>query len=172
MMTQAADNYAEVLLSLGVAEDLVKENLAVLNQSVDLKMALMNPAVTQSEKYKVIERIFDEEMQGFMKSVCDKGYIDEVDSIWEAYEDKFLNNQNIVKAQLTYVTEPDAEQMEQIKQMICKKYHKSDVAFTMKQNQALLGGFVLQVYDDEYDRSLKGSIKRLQKNLLGGERLG
>lgn len=172
MMTQAADNYAEVLLGLGVAENVVKENLAVLNQSIDLKMALMNPTVTKDEKYRVIERIFDQELQGFMKSVCDKGYIDEVDSIWEAYEDKFLDNQNIVKAELTYVTEPEKEQMEQIKQMVCKKYGKTDVKFIKKQDKGLLGGFVLQVYDDEYDRSLKGSIKRLQKNLLGGERLG
>ena len=50
--------------------------------------------------------------------------------------------------------------------MICRKYHKTGVNLQLKEDPSLIGGFILTVGDDVYDRSVKASITKLQNSLV------
>ena len=58
------------------------------------------------------------------------------------------------------------EQLEGIEAFLNKKYGAKAVAFTLKEEKSLVGGFVLRVKDQEFDYSLKGRINALQQKLI------
>ena len=53
-----------------------------------------------------------------------------------------------------------------MKKMICAKTGKPQVQLDQKQNPALLGGFILHIGDDTYDRSMRTTVRNLQKSLI------
>lgn len=65
-----------------------------------------------------------------------------------------------------YVTEPDAEQLKKIKQMLMKKYQKQDVELRLVKDSSLGGGFVIRTGDVETDWSIKGRMKQLEQILM------
>ena len=64
------------------------------------------------------------------------------------------------------VTEPDAEQLKKIKQMLMKKYQKQDVELRLVKDSSLGGGFVIRTGDMETDWSIKGRMKQLEQILM------
>lgn len=165
-MTERDMNYGRVLFELGVSKESIDRTKALVSESKELVDALSNPVVKKSEKEAVIDRLFDKEMGGFLKVLCENAYIDHLEEIFEAYEEIVLESKNMIRATLRYVTKPSDAQIEGFKQMICKKYNKVDVLLQLKEDQSLIGGFVLKVEDTEYDKSIKGRIFDLQKTLL------
>ena len=67
---------------------------------------------------------------------------------------------------LEYVTPLTEAQLAAMKKMICAKTGEPEVQLELKQNPALLGGFVLHIGDDEYDRSMRASIRNMRKSLI------
>lgn len=47
-----------------------------------------------------------------------------------------------------------------------RKTGEPEVQLELKQNPALLGGFVLHIGDDEYDQSMRASIRNMRKSLI------
>ena len=60
----------------------------------------------------------------------------------------------------------DNEDIEQVKEMICKKYNKAGVELDLIEDPSLIGGMVLKVNDTEYDKSIKGTLDEMQKSLV------
>ena len=71
----------------------------------------------------------------------------------------------ILTATLSYVVEPNENQLSQIKNYLAKKYNKETVELTMVEQPELIGGFVLKVGDIEEDNSIRGRLNRLEKKL-------
>jgi F-type H+-transporting ATPase subunit delta len=89
-----------------------------------------------------------------------------ISQIFDMYEDVVLESKNIVKAKLTYVTKPDDDQINKIKEFVCNKYNKAGVLLELKEDASLIGGIVLSVGDVEYDKSIKGTLSSLHKTLV------
>jgi len=167
-MTQLAMNYGKILFDLSLSEECVNHCKEVF-QSSELVEALENPAVKATEKSAVIDSVFNKAITNFIKVLCDNNYISNISQIFEAYDEVVLNSNNMIKATIAYVTNPSSEHIEKIKQMICTEYKKTDVIFELKEEPALIGGFILSVGDKVYDSSIKGRLLGLQKILCGGE---
>ena len=88
-----------------------------------------------------------------------------IDEIIEAYYKKYNEANNILTATLSYVVEPNDNQLSQIKNYLAKKYNKETVEITMIEQPELIGGFVLKVGDIEEDNSIRGRLNRLEKKL-------
>ena len=88
-----------------------------------------------------------------------------IDEIIEAYYKKYNEANNILTATLSYVVEPNENQLSQIKNYLAKKYNKETVELTMVEQPELIGGFVLKVGDIEEDNSIRGRLNRLEKKL-------
>ena len=155
-MTQTANNYATVLLELGVKREAVDETKKILSLTQDLPKSLKSPVVSKQEKHKLIDRIFPESMKNFLKVVCDYG---------AAYDVVEAEKNGILQAKLEYVLEPTEDEVAQMKAYLAKKYQKDKVALALEKKPELIGGFVLRVGDIEEDYSMKGRLNRLERRL-------
>lgn len=165
-MTQRVINYAKALFDLSISEECVQRTKDIICLNSELFDALSNPAVKKSEKHAVIEAIFDKEVRSFLKVLCDNDCFDMINAIFSQYELNVMNSKNIIKAKLTFVTEPDQSEIEKIKQFVCNKYKKAEVYLELKEDASLLGGFILSVNGTEYDKSIQGTLSSLRKNLV------
>ena len=165
MMTVKAANYAKVLFSLDLDVACVRTSLWTIMYNQELLSALENPSISKKNKEAVIDRIFDKEICAFLKVLCANKSIGLASSIMESYEEMVLKKSNKLEAKLSYVTEPDNEEIEQIKAMLCNKYGKAGVKLELEEDASLLGGYTLTVGDMIYDKSMKGSLLELTKTL-------
>lgn len=53
-----------------------------------------------------------------------------------------------------------------MKKMICAKTGEPEVQLELHQNPELLGGFILHIGDDEYDRSVRSAVRNMRKSLI------
>ena len=126
-MTQTANNYATVLLELGVTREAVDETKEILSLTQDLPKSLKSPVVSKQEKHKLIDRIFPESMKNFLKVVCDYGEADLLEEIFAAYDVVEAEKNGILQAKLEYVLEPTEDEVAQMKAYLAKKYQKDKV---------------------------------------------
>ena len=64
-------------------------------------------------------------------------------------------------------TAPEKAQTDKIKETLKKKYGVSDVLLEVNTDEALMGGYRLEVNGVEYDKSVQGMIKALQNRISG-----
>lgn len=163
MITQRALNFATVLCDMNIKEaDVLKVN-TLLSESEILRESLANPLVKPEEKLRVVEALCPESMWKFMRLLCNHHVINLWSDIFEAYEELHLEKQNIVKASLRYAMELDDQDIENVKDMICKKYNKAGVRLELIKDESLIGGMVLIVKNTEYDKSFKGTLEEMKK---------
>ena len=165
-MTQAAINYGQVLYEQSLPEKVIEDAALALKTVPELKTVLNSPVIPKSSKHRIIERIFEEPIRIFLKVLVDRRDMDLADDIFEAWRSRVLKEKGILEASLSYVTEPDEEQIREIKGMLCKKYEKKDVRLRLIKDPGLIGGFILRVGDVETDWSLKGRLRQLEQNIM------
>lgn len=164
-MTQTASNYGTVLFELGVKKEIVEKTKEIFSLTEELPKMLQSPIVSKEAKHRLIEDIFPEEIRNFLKVVSDHQEMDLMDDIFVAYKKAYDENHGILCAEMSYVMEPDAKQVEQMKAYLANKYGKQEVELSMVEDKSLIGGFVLRVGDKEEDYSMKGRLDRLEKRL-------
>ena len=182
-MTQTASNYGTVLFELGVKKEIVEKTKEIFSLTEELpkmpctttvlsqrtrdsfSMTMRSPIVSKDAKHRLIEDIFPEEIRNFLKVVSDHQETDLMDDIFVAYKKAYDENHGILCAEMSYVMEPDAKQVEQMKAYLANKYGKQMVELSMVEDKSLIGGFVLRVGDKEEDYSMKGRLDRLEKRL-------
>lgn len=165
-MTEQARTYGRVLYELKVPEDMVHETRRIFKENPQLTTLLNDPTIQADKKKNIIEKIwkkpdFEPVLASFLKKACDEGCIGEIEDILKIWDQCVLDAAGILKAKLTYVTEPDKVQLEGIKSFLCREFHKKELQLSMKADPKLLGGFILKVGNVEYDYSLKAQLKQL-----------
>uniref|UniRef100_UPI000B321FE4 F0F1 ATP synthase subunit delta n=1 Tax=Clostridium sp. NkU-1 TaxID=1095009 RepID=UPI000B321FE4 len=120
-MMQAAINYGQVLYELSVPETAIEETALALKTVPELKRALNSPVVARSSKHRIIDRVFPAEIRTFLKVLVDRRDIDLAYDIFHAWRTCVCRQEGILEASLFYVTEPEEEQLSEIKAMLCKK---------------------------------------------------
>lgn len=164
-MTQAADNYGQVLYELKVPRATVEEAERIFREVPELKKALVSPVVKKNEKYRVIDRVFPAELRNFLKVLCGHQDMEWIEDVFEAYHAYACEQQGILRATLYHVTEPDAEKLKEIKQKLKEKYRKQSVELRLVKDPGLGGGFIIRTGDIETDWSTKGRLKQLEQIL-------
>lgn len=100
---------------------------------------------------------------------------DELNKIFSGdKESEFINkleeinpvDNRVVKARLTCVTKPDENQLKALKDFVIKSENVNDVVFDIVYNPQILGGFILDVGNYKYDKSLKTSLEKLKNHLF------
>lgn len=162
-----AVSYGRVLFELDVPEETVSKTREILQEVPQLMDVFMNPVISLSKKYSVIDKVFPEEMRNFLKTVCRYQRMGLVDQIFAAYDNCRESEKGIIHAVLSCVTPPSEEQKEGIEAFICRKYKAEEAKVQVCRDDSLVGGFLLRVGSDEYDWSMKGRMDRLYDTLTG-----
>ena len=155
----------KTLFELGISPEAVHESRKIF-ESYPLKDILANPTFSDEEKVKVIDRLFPAEIKSFLSIMSLQGHIKNIDEIFESYDALYNKSRNILTAELFYVNKPDEKVIDGFIQMLKKKYVASDVVLKCTMDKSLLGGYVLQVGDTRFDKSVSGSLKLLQNKLI------
>lgn len=165
-MNAAVSSYAAVLLTLDGVGEAVRSAKAAFNACPALSEALSNPTIPEAQKFSVIERVLPQELWNFFKVVCRNGQIDSISDIMTEYETLLRRQNQCVHAVVEYVTPLTDAQVSAMKNMICAKTGKPEVLLEMKQNPALVGGFVLHIGDETYDRSVRSAVQHMRKSMI------
>ena len=85
------------------------------------------------------------------------------------FHDIFRKEAGFKAAKLVSSVEIDAATVEQFRALI-RKHFKTEVDLTCSVDPKLIGGFVLQVEDQQIDASVAAKLNRLKRELLASER--
>lgn len=165
IITKKALNYAEALYQISSDIKNVMEFTALL--AVDeLRQVLANPTISLKEKFAVIDRIFDDGFEKFMKTVCKNGDYSVLSLIEESYKQVWNRHNSVLEASLVYAELVSEKSVSGIKKMLVKKYGVKSVELSLVENKDLIGGFRLYVNDKVYDKSVLGALDRMRRTLL------
>ena len=157
--------YAKVLYELNMNREAIQKTEEIFAEVPQLRDVFSNPTIREEKKFKVIDRVFPEEIRNFLKVACRHHRMELIGDIFKAYH-QYCDEQNkILNAVLTCVEPPSEVQLNKMKAFLCKKYDAVKADIEIVQDKALLGGFVLRVGCDEFDWSLQGRLNRLEQKL-------
>ena len=152
-------------VNCGMNREAIQKAEEIFAEVPQLKDVLINPTIREEKKFKVIDRVFPEEIRNFLKVACRHHRMELIGDIFKAYH-QYCDEQNkILNAVLTRVEPPSEVQLNKMKAFLCKKYDAVKADIEIVQDKALLGGFVLRVGCDEFDWSLQGRLNRLEQKL-------
>lgn len=163
--SQAASRYAEVLESLGLADEVIEETKGIFAETPELSEALQNPVIPAGEKHALIDRIFAKEIRSFLKVVTDHEKTEILDEIFRAYEESKRKKAGVLTAVLRYVVLPSEDQKKKMEAFLCGRFHASAVEWKLVEDASLIGGFILEACGEEYDYSVQGRLDRLEQKL-------
>lgn len=165
-MVQTTISYIKVLYELKMELSVVHEAEEILREAPQIQEVLDNPTISNEAKDRVISRIFPREIQNFIKVAKNHGKAELLQEIFQGYEEYCRAAQEVMTARLTYVTKPAPSQMEEMKRFLRDHFGKREVLLELREDPSLLGGFILQAEDHEYDWSLRARYQRLGEKLM------
>ena len=165
-MVQTTISYIKVLYELNISLEAVHEAQRILSENPQVQEVLENPVISREAKDRVINRIFPGEIQNFIKVVKNHGKTSLLSEIFHGYEAYRKKCEEILTARLIYVTKPTQRQIDDMKQFLCTRYGKKQAELELIEDPSLLGGFILQADDHEYDWSLRARYQRLGEKLM------
>ena len=85
--------------------------------------------------------------------------------IAKAYHEALDKKNNIATATVTCVTEPSDEQLDGLKAFVCKETGAADAKIELVKDPSIIGGFIIQVGNKQYDRSLKSKLSSIKEEV-------
>lgn len=169
-MTQTSRIYGQVLFELGVEKSTVDDAKKIFAGSKELFDALTSPVVPLKNKLNIIDKVFGGAgfatiFVDFLKQVCENHRMQNIMDILESYNIYYNEANGIVVAKFYYVTMPDEEQIAGIKKYICRQYHAKTAEIVFEKDASLLGGFLINVNNTEFDYSMRGRLTHLKQKL-------
>ena len=160
------DNGKELVKEL-VRRNISREDIItaknILDTCPDVADTLSNPLVTYDEKHSIIRQIFPETLERFMASAVREGAVGDLGEIFGEYEEILLEKQGAIRAVVRYVTPLTESQQADLRKFIMERFVKDDVDIEYRHDPDIIGGFILNAGDVEYDRSYRTSLRSMRE---------
>lgn len=153
------------LVRLDIQREDIETAKEVISACPDAADTLENPLITLDEKHNIIKRIFPQSLERFISSAVKSGSISELNEIFSKYEDILLEKQGSIKAVVRYVTPLTESQQADLRKFIMEKFVRDDVDIEYRHDPDIIGGFILNAGDIEYDRSYRTSLRAIRETL-------
>lgn len=164
-MKDTAKEFLNELIRLNITREDIETSKGVFSACPDVKDTLGNPLVTLDEKRAVIKQIFPKSLERPLANAAKSGLIQELDEIFEAYQDILLEKQGSIKAVVRYVTPLTENQQAELRKFIMEKFTRDEVDIEYKHDPDIIGGFILNAGDVEFDRSYRTSLRAIRDTL-------
>ena len=139
----------------------------VLKENKELRNLLAEPFVSIQHKINILKRIFENNISTitieFMTMMIQKKRDAYIQFIYEQYKEMYLSYKNIAIVTVTSAVKLDDATLKKIVRFV-KDIVKGDIVIENKINKNIIGGFIVNYEDYQYDASVKTSINRLHKN--------
>lgn len=164
-MLQKIDEYVTALLKANVSADDIDKTDSVIKAAPEVSGILDNPAVSHDEKAAAVNELFPASVREFLLSVAENQEIASFAEIAKAYHEALDKKNNIATATVTCVTEPSDEQLDGLKAFVCKETGAADAKIELVKDPSIIGGFIIQVGNKQYDRSLKSKLSSIKEEV-------
>lgn len=164
-MKDLEKEFLKELVRLDITQEDIDEAKNVFTSCKDVADTLSNPLVTYDEKRNIIKRIFPQSMDKFMMNAVKNGIVNSLTEIFEEYSEILLEKQGSIRAVVRYVTPLTESQQADLRKFIMDRFIKEDVSIEYRHDPDIIGGFILNAGDVEYDKSYRTSLKLMKENL-------
>ncbi|OUN07869.1 ATP synthase F1 subunit delta [Flavonifractor sp. An92] len=168
-MNELSRRYARALYAVSPDGEGLRATAGALMEDAALWEALRSPAIQSWEKARVLERLPQLDghtlLRQFYRLLAEKGRMALLPDILKAYEDLELAGRGAVRCRMTCARVPGEAEQEKLKKALCRLHHKADVVFDIQVDPALLGGFILELEGVTYDKSVRGALSGLSRQL-------
>ena len=164
-MRDSDREFLKELVRLDVSQTDCSNTRKILETCSDVGDTLANPLVTHDEKRGIINKLFPESMHKFLLNVVRGGAIERLEEILDEYDELLLDKQGSIKAVVRYVTPLTEAQQADLRQFIMDKFVKEDVDIEYKHDPDIIGGFILNAGDLEYDKSYRTGLRLMKDSL-------
>ncbi len=164
-MSTADKELLRELLRLDVPHEDAEAAKHIFTDCKDVADTLSNPLVTSDEKRSIISRLFPESLHRFLLGAVKNRSIEAVPAALEEYNDALLEKQGCIKAVVRYVTPLTESQQADLRRYIMEKFVKDDISIEYRQDPDIIGGFILNAGDVEYDKSYRSALSRMKESL-------
>lgn len=164
-MLQKIDEYVTALLKANVSADDIDKTDSVIKAAPEVSEILDNPAVSHDEKAAAVNELFPASVREFLLSVAENQEIASFAEIAKAYHEALDKKNNIATATVTCVTKPSDEQLDGLKAFVCKETGAADAKIELVKDPSIIGGFIIQVGNKQYDRSLKSKLSSIKEEV-------
>ena len=155
-MLQKVVEYAKQLFRMRVPKSVIEETSRIFEVLPETAGQLSDATIPLEKRMSIIDSIFPTEVRDTLKVLCNDGLLSAWAEVAEEYE-KISNEESTkLKVHLRYVTKPEEEQLQRIREFVYNKYHSRNIEVVLEEDESLGGGFVLEVGHDQYDWSTKG----------------
>lgn len=178
-MAAIASRYARALVDVVLEQEIdgataiqqVRDMVATVDSSNDLRMVWESPAVLAERKRAVLDSIAGQAgllrpIRNFFAILIDHGRIPMAGQIARQFETELNHQLGFVEAGITSSRQLSADEKvgleAQVERMTGKKVRARYVT-----NPALLGGAVVRVGSTIYDGSVRGQLQKLKEQLAG-----
>ena len=151
-------------------EEGLKNLKKLLNESVDFKQMILNPAISKEDKKNVIFKIADQNnfskiLKNFLGFVSKKNRLFFLDKIIESFLNLVSNNKGELKAKFISSKQLSTEEQKKIQDELSKDF-KALLNINYEYDPNLIGGLIIQIGSVMIDTSIKTKLKKLEKNMM------
>jgi F-type H+-transporting ATPase subunit delta len=175
-----AQRYAKSIMDLAVETnqlDTVFNDMQIVNTictgNPDFVQLLKSPIIKGDTKQKIVSAIVTGKIgnltEQFLKLLINKSRESSLPEIATAFIAMYKDKMNIQVVQLTTATPLSPEALSAIKTKVEENFDGKTIEIEASVNEALIGGFVLEVAGKQIDASIAYDLKAISKQFLNND---
>ena len=175
-MSVAANRYSRALMDVLYPDkaeaglDQLQSFAALLKEVPDARRLLENPTMVGDRRNKLLQEIsgalgFDRRVRNFIGILLDKGRLELLEEIIDAYRRLLDDRMGIVRALVTTARPLDAAEQNELAMKLMKRTGKK-IRMEVAVDSSLIGGVVAQVGSTIYDGSVRTQLQAFKNRLV------
>lgn len=174
-----ASRYAKSLLDLaiekGILERVVEDIKGLQATATDREMLLMlkSPIINTTKKKQIFEALFngkfDEMTMTFLNIVLTKKREMHLPEIADEFIAQYQKHKELSKVKVISAVQLNESALSKIKEkLVASSVTEKNVAIETSVDPSLMGGFIVQIGDKQYNASVAHKLELLRKELTSG----
>ncbi len=174
---RVAERYSRSLLDLAIDSSKVDQVYGDMKQfkaslaSPDLRNLLMNPTIRGSKKNAILQKVFGKSWEAltlkFLEVVTRKGREDVFPDIVHSFFEQYNEYKGITNVLVTSAKPLSGKSLDRITEKLkASGTTKTNINIETKIDPDLLGGFILEYNNKQYDASVRGKLNNLKSKLV------
>lgn len=166
--------YAQALFDLAVEHNILEKVNAdmllvgkVFVENRELRVIIDNPVIDAYKKINILDKIFKKNVQEltirFLRLITSKSREKYIPYICGAFDEIYKDYKNILSVDLTTAVEAEKKVVKEVIEKL-KKATNMNIDLTEKVNDDIIGGFVINFQDYQYDASIINQLNKLKKS--------
>jgi F-type H+-transporting ATPase subunit delta len=175
IVSRLAVPYAKALFDLAIEKNLLEETMkdmqivaALFESNKDFRMMLKSPVINEVKKKIIFARIFEKALSKltftFLMIIIRKKRESYIGDITFAFIELYKDHKGILTTTLKTAA-PVTEEIRSVVRDLMKNQTKGEIELIEEVNADMIGGFILQWKDKQYNASILKQLKRLERGV-------